>query len=201
MTTWTSRISTALGITLMLSACDGPGAPGGVIGSLKPPQNAALPPAPLRQAKMMRGAVTLVPPGGYCIDPVSLSQSFAIMARCDILGAPTGGSGAPIGVLTVSFARSASDATLPTAQTLAAAGLLSSPTQTRQSPATIVFQTTGSPPSSDLSPTHWRSVTLVGPLMMGAALFGPEGRRAVSEEGAGVLEEMIRLTTEKTIGG
>lgn len=198
MTIWTSRVSAALGISLMLGACDSPGASGGLISNLKPPQDAALPPVPLRQAKMMRGTVTLVPPGGYCIDPESLSQSFAIMARCDILGAPTGGTGAPIGVLTVSFARSAADATLPTAQTLIAAGQMSSPIQTRQSAASIVFQTTGPPPSSDLSPTHWRSVTLVGPFLMGAALFGPEGRRAVSEEGASVLEEMIARTTEKT---
>lgn len=198
MTIWTSKTVSALGIVLMLSACDGMDSTGGLLASLKPPQDTALPAVPLRQAMMMRGKVTLVPPGGYCIDPESLSQSFALMARCDTLGAATGGTGAPAGVLTVSFARSDEEAPLPSVQDLSAASGLTRPLQSRQGLASIVFQTTGTPPSEDLSSTHWRSVAQVGSFTMGAALFGPEGRRAVSDEGGSVLEDMIRRTTEQT---
>lgn len=201
MIIWTSKTLGALGILAMLGACDSTATGGGLFAGLVPPQDAALPAIPLRQAMMMRGAVTLVPPPGYCIDPESLSQSFALMARCDNLGAPTGGTGAPVGVLTVSLARSGPDTALPPAAQLAAAAGLAPPAQTRQSPTSVIFQTTGTAPSGGLSPTHWRSFAKVGRFTMGAALFGPDGRRAVSDEGADVLEDMIRLTTEKTKAG
>jgi hypothetical protein len=198
MITWISKSALALGIATMLGACDGTGAQGGFLAGLAPPQEAALPPVPLTQARMMQGSIALVPPSGFCIDPESLSQSFAIMARCDILGAPTGGTGAPAGVLTVSFVRGDAQAVLPTAQVLAGMIGVTEPTNIRRASMSVIFQTTGDAPSDDLSPTHWRSVTLLGPYMMGAALFGPEGRRAVSGEGAGVLSDMIRRTIEKT---
>lgn len=35
---------------------------------------------------MARGAVTLVAPDSYCIDPKHLRLAFALMARCDVLG-------------------------------------------------------------------------------------------------------------------
>jgi hypothetical protein len=196
MITWTCKPLAALGIFVMLGACDTTDS--SFLASLTPPSDAALPAIPLTQARMMRDQVTLVPPSGYCIDPDSLSQSFALMARCDNLGAPTGGTGAPVGVLTVSFARSSDQNALPTAQELTAATGLASPGNTRRSDSSVIFQTTGPAPSGDLSTTHWRSVTLVGPFLMGAALFGPEGRRAVSDEGARVLQEMIELTTDRT---
>jgi hypothetical protein len=72
------------------------------------------------------------------------------------------------------------------------------PSQIRRATTSVIFRATGEAPARDLSPTHWRSVTLVGPYMMGASLFGPEGRRAVSGEGADVLTDMIRRTIEKT---
>lgn len=150
---------------------------------------------------MMRGNVTLVPPSGYCIDPESLSQSFALMARCDILGAATGGEGAPLGVLFVSLAHNVVSPALPTAQDMATAAGVTAPENTRQTNTSVIFRTKGKPPSEDLSPTHWRSVATVGEFTIGASLFGPEGRRAVSTEGASVLEEMIKRTTAKTSAG
>ncbi|KIN74652.1 Dihydroxy-acid dehydratase [Sulfitobacter guttiformis KCTC 32187] len=149
----------------------------------------------------MRGNVTLVPPAGYCIDPDSLSQSFALMARCDNLGAATGGEGAPAGVLSVSLARSSADTPLPTAQDLAKAAGVATPRETRQSNSSIIFKTTGPAPAGGLSPHHWRSVAQVGNFIMSASLFGPIDKRAVSEEGATVLEEMISRTSDKTKAG
>jgi len=199
MTTWTSKPIAALGIVVMLGACDAVDQSGGLLAGLAPPGDAALPPVPLTQAMMMQGKVALVPPGGYCIDPESLTQNFALMARCDALGAPEGGYGAPIGVLTVSFARDRdAKSPVPSAQEIADATGLGSPLSTRSHTGSVIFQTTGPPPVADLSPLHWRSVSRVGGYTMGAALFGPADRRAVSEEGAEFLTEMIRRTTEKT---
>ncbi len=201
MTTWISRSLLVLGLLWSLGACDEIDPDGTLRAGLTPPSDAALPAVPLRQAQMMRGVVTLVPPDGYCIDPVSLSQSFALMARCDALNAATGGSGAPRGVMTVSFARTNGDAALPSAAQVATFARLAPPQQLRQSARSIIFRTSGAAPSADLSMTHWRSVTQLGPVMMGAALFGPEGRRAISEEGADMLQEMITRTASKSAAG
>ncbi|MBB3994282.1 hypothetical protein GGR95_001927 [Sulfitobacter undariae] len=201
MTIWSCKKLAALSITMMLGACQTGGTGNTLLAGLAPPSDAALPTVPLRQAKMMRGKVTLVPPSGYCIDPESLTQSFAMMARCDALGAATGGSGAPIGILTVSLARKGKTAALPTAQEIAATTGLGAPQNAKRQATSVIFKTTGTPPSSTLAKQHWRAVAMVGGFTMGSALYGPEGRRAVSAEGAEILEEMIQGTTKKTIAG
>lgn len=201
MTIWTSKPLIALCFASMLSACDETGSGSNFLAGLAPPEDAALPAVPLSQAFMMHGNVTLVPPTGYCIDPESLSQRFAMMARCDNLGAATGGEGAPLGVLMVSFARSGLNPTIPTAQDVATATGVSAPEDARQTDRSVVFRTKGAAPSPNLSPTHWRSVSKVGQFTMGASLFGPEGRRVVSGEGASLMEEMIKRTEAKTNAG
>lgn len=185
----------------MLGACENVDGESTLLAGLAPPEDAALPAVPLTQALMMRGNVTLVPPSGYCIDPESLSQSFALMARCDNLGAATGGEGAPAGVLTVSLARNVLNATIPTATEVATAAGMNAPDKVRQTETSVVFRTKGTAPTPDLSSTHWRSVSKVGRFTMGASLFGPEGRRAVTNDGATLLEEMIKRTTDKTTTG
>lgn len=195
MTTWICKPLAALGLLVLLSACDEASTSTGLLAGLTPPSDTALPAVPLTRALMMRGGVTLVPPRGYCIDPENLSQSFAIIARCDSLGAATDGAGAPVGFLTVSFTRNTSDSVLPTAQDVATASGLGTPSDTRSGASSVVFKTTGPAPADDLSPTHWRGISQIGGFTMGAALFGPEGLRAVSAEGADVLGELIRQTT------
>ena len=201
MTTWTSKPLIALGIATMLGACDAVDQGSTLLAGLAPPEDAALPAVPLTQALMMRGKITLVPPKGYCIDPETLSQSFALMARCDNMGAATGGEGSPAGLLTVSLARNGLSPAIPTAEAVATAAGVSAPEKARQTDTSVVFRTKGTAPSPDLSPTHWRSVSKIGRFTMGASLFGPEGRRAVTDEGATVLEEMIKRTTDKTNTG
>lgn len=201
MTTWTSKLLIALGLASVLGGCEAMDTGTTLLAGLAPPEDAALPAVPLTQAMMMRGGVTLVPPAGYCIDPESLSQNFALMARCDNMGAATGGEGAPAGVLTVSLTRDLLNPVLPTAQEVATAAGVGAPEDARESDTSIVFRAKGVAPSPDLSPTHWRSIAKVGKFTMGAALFGPEGRRAVSAEGASLLEEMISRTTNKTTAG
>tara|TARA_B110000879_G_scaffold209020_1_gene295797 strand:- start:437 stop:994 length:558 start_codon:yes stop_codon:yes gene_type:complete len=185
----------------MLGACDAVDQGTTLLAGIAPPEDAALPAVPLTQALMMRGNVTLVPPTGYCVDPENLSQSFALMARCDNMGAATGGEGSPAGVLTVSLARNGLNPKIPTAEEVAAAAGVSAPEKARQTDTSVIFRTKGTAPSSDLSPTHWRSVSKVGKFTMGASLFGPEGRRAITDEGATLLEEMIKRTTDKTNTG
>jgi len=168
-------------------------------GLTSPQGNAA--PAPLVRAAMMNGNVALMPPAGYCIDPESLSQSFALMARCDTMGVAAGSMGAPAGVLTVSLSRRTPGTPLPTAQDLTAAAGLGAPQNTRRGEASVIFRTTGTAPAPDLAPLHWRALAQVDGFVIGAALYGPEGLRAVSEEGAEVLEDMISRTIAQTAAG
>jgi len=200
MTIWICKPLAALAALVLLGACEN-GGPATVLAGLAPPQDAALPAVPLTQALMMRGKVTLVPPDGYCIDPETLSERFALMARCDNMGAATGGEGAPAGLLTVSLVRSGRDAALPSAQDVATTAGLTPPQAAVRTDTSVVFKTTGTPPSPDLAAQHWRAVAKVDRFTMGAALFGPEGRRAVSAEGAQVLGQMIKRTTDKTNAG
>lgn len=202
MTIWSSKKAALLGLAGLLGACDSPlEKTSGLLSALKPPQDAALPPVPLTQALMMRGGVTLVPPSGYCIDPESLSESFALMGRCDQMGAPTGGAGAPVGVLTVSIARTGEDGPLPSAQQIAQAIDATPPEDVRATADRVIFKTVSLPPSADLAPQHWRGVAKVEGFTIGTALFGPQGQRAVSPEGARVLEQMLERTAAKTSAG
>lgn len=201
MITWICRGAAALSLLGVLGACDALDPDSTLSEALASPADAAATAVPLKQALMMRGKVTLVPPGGFCIDPDSLSESFALMARCDALGAAAGGSGAPIGVMTVSFSRTINTIPLPTAQEFTAAAGLDAPADTRTSASGMIFKTRSAPPADDLSPEHWRGVSKIGDFTMSAALFGPEGRRAVSDEGADLLGEMMQRTIDKTNAG
>ena len=94
MITWTSKSPLAALAMLTLSACEGGqgfsfGSRGGAADK------------PLLQTALAGGAVQVVPPQGYCIDPKSLKRRFALMARCDALGLPDVVSAAPRGILTL----------------------------------------------------------------------------------------------------
>jgi len=76
-------------------------------------------PKPLSSAQMAKGAVTVIPPEGYCVDGAASSDMFALMARCDALGAAPTGATTPRGIITVSLVASSADA-LPPPSALAA---------------------------------------------------------------------------------
>lgn len=44
---------------------------------------------PLVKAQMVEDPMTLVPPSGYYIDPISMTHIFALMTLCDVLDAKT----------------------------------------------------------------------------------------------------------------
>jgi hypothetical protein len=153
---------------------------------------------PLSQARMAGGAVTLVAPSGFCIDSGSLEARFALMARCDALGANAAAAGAPLGLITVSLVPSAPGTALPTPQDSARAADLSGIGNVTQDGTTTLFRARGAAPNAALAPVHWRGIARLGSFAMGAALYGePEGR-AVSEEGAEILAEMIRRSIRAT---
>ncbi len=141
------------------------------------------------QARMAFGAVTLKPPAGYCIDAKSLKQNFALMARCDALGAPSAAGSAPRGIITASFALAG--ATIPTPGQTAEALTLQDVTDAAQSEAKVTFRARGATPAEGLSPSHWRGTAQVGTQVMSLAFFGPEGGAATTAQGRGLLDEVI----------
>ena len=183
MTTWTCKAAFAALALSALAACeDGQGG-----GLLKSTTDAK--PVAVSQAKMAFGAVTLVAPVGFCIDANSLKQNFALMARCDALGAPSASAGAPTGILTASF--SAASKTMPTPVDTTTALGLGAPTNAIETDRSVTFRAKGNAPAEGLSDTHWRGTARIGKQMMGLALYGPDGGRVISPEGRAILVALI----------
>ena len=181
MSIWTSKASAAALSVAALAGCDaglpfGGGAPA------------------VTRAEMAFGAVALQAPRGYCIDQATLREDFALLARCDTLGAPAAAAGAPLGVMTVSLAPAPEDGAIPDAQTTAAALSLEGVTKTRDMANAVMFQASGAAPIENMSDVQWRGTALIGTQLMGLALYGPENGRAVGLEGRELMTETISNT-------
>jgi hypothetical protein len=191
MTTWICKGAVFAGVLLGLGACDGVETAGllGSLSSIMPAENVAL-----SETQMANGALTLVPPDGFCIDKSSLRQSFALMARCDKLGAASLAGGAPVGLITISVTALDPEASLPTPQELAEASKLTELGAEKSKGNALTFSAKGEPPARGLAESHWRGLARVGDQMISLALFGPEGARAVTIEGREILNSLIRRT-------
>ena len=154
------------------------------------------PMVPLLEAQMASGAVTLVPPSGYCIEPSSLTQKFAAMARCDLLEAENGALDAPIGLLTVSVAKSRANA-VSLSDILSASNATMIETMTGSGPE-VVRATTETPPLG-LPKTHLRTATKIDGHDLSLALFSPFESEAQGERGAEMLQNMIKTSHDATV--
>ncbi|MGB3246014.1 MAG: hypothetical protein WBB25_15890 [Sulfitobacter sp.] len=193
MITWISRPAAAAFALLGLSGCEG-GTKSGLFAGLGVSTAAETKPVALSQAKMAKGAFTLVPPEGFCIDQASLKQRFALLARCEALGAPNAGGGAPLGILIVSVTPDAPVGALPTAEQTADALKLARFTAAESENNAITYRAEGAPPVEGMDVVHWRGTAQIGGQLVGLALYGPKGGRAVSGEGREILNSLIRRT-------
>lgn len=152
-------------------------------------------PAPLRQAAMANGALTLVAPEGYCIDKRSLKSSFALLARCDTLGAPQGAYGAPLGLITVSLSTAPPNAPPITAQTMEAALSGGKVLDRRETKDAVLLRVQGTAPArKGLSATYWRGTGQVGSHLVGLAMYGAADSGATGPEGGQVLDRLMQRT-------
>lgn len=181
MITWTFRAGVAALCLLGLTGCE-PGQ-GGFLG--------AAPNMALSEARMADGTVTLVPPRGFCIDRKSLGQRFALLARCDKLGAPSAAADAPLGIITVSISEAAAEQGLPSAPQTAAAFGLSNLSALSETTSRVIFRAVGEAPVDGMAPLHWRGTARLGDKIMGLALYGPENGRVLTGEGRRILDELI----------
>jgi hypothetical protein len=172
-----------LAALMMLSAC----AEGPALNLL--PQAEEKPLVPLIKAQMVEGAVTLVPPAGYCIEPSSLTQDFALMARCDLLKAKGSPLGAPIGLITASFAQNRGD--VLNAADVAIASDATVVETFEGEDLSIVRAQTQTPPNGQAT-THFRAATKIEDYDLSLALFSPAESEAQGAVGASLLRNLVR---------
>lgn len=151
---------------------------------------------PVTQAQMVRGDVTLVPPSGYCIDPNSLTQRFALMARCDVLGAKNAALDAPLGLLTVSFAKSGRESL--TASALVSASEAEVVETLNVENVDMIRAKTQTPPNG-LSKIHLRGVAQINGYDMSLALFSPSQSAAQGARGPKMLQSIVQTSQEASV--
>jgi len=179
MITWNSKSLAAGALLLALAGCENPGGTGGTIAG-----------SALTSAKLARGAVTLVPPVGYCVDKRSLRASFAIMARCDTLGG-TATYGAPLAVITA--------ATVASATSAAAGGSQNETILSRRQLETVtLLRVKGKPPSPNMRDEFWRAVGLVGDQVIGLAIYEAANGADLGELAPELLVQTMHRTREQT---
>ena len=191
MITWRSKPVQALFALLCLAGCDDIA----TATLFSPTRQAAF-----QQTDMVGGAVTLVAPAGFCIDRSALKPQFALLARCDALGSQASTGSTPIGVIAVSVTPAPGAVALPSAGQIATASGLGAPRNTQSSRTRTIFRSTGPAPVDGMSDTQWRGAALVGGYLLGVALYGPEGGRAVSGEGSKVVSALIEGTASASQG-
>ncbi|MEL7099183.1 MAG: dihydroxy-acid dehydratase [Pseudomonadota bacterium] len=168
MTTW--RCSLVAGALALAGCTEGTGFSLGSGGDTPP----------LQQVDMARGAINLVAPAGYCIDPGTVRPRFAALARCDTLGGETTAFDIPLGLVTVSIAEGAATAPLAMAS---GADLL----EERNGDNLALVRLRGGPVAEGFSDVHWRGAGQIGGFAVGLAAYGPEGGRITGEAGARLL--------------
>ncbi len=187
MTTWSCKVLSAGAMFLALAACDDLAALDG--GASEGKAANALP-----FATLARGAVTLVPAAGFCIDKRSLRASFALMARCDTLGGTTI-FGAPIALMT------AAAVSKPAATGAASAGFGPEGETIlvrRQSDAMTLLKVKGAPPSPDMRDEFWRAIGQVGDQVVGLAIYEASGGADLGERAPDLLVQTMRRTQAQT---
>ena len=197
MNTWTCKGTAIAGLTVLsLSGCD-PGAGFGAGASSGSP--------PLGEAPLSGGAVRVVMPFGYCIDPRSLREDFALAARCDRLGGQGPFAGLALAVITITATPLPPGGPQPGMASLRA-GLGGVETLHEQMSGTqpLILARGGTPPSPGLSATHWMSVFTAGGQVVALSLYAPEDSPALRGEGAALLRDLAsgtRLATPAPVSG
>lgn len=178
MTTWISKTALAGALCLALAACED-------IAGVSGAQDNGLP-----SASLARGAVSLVPPVGYCIDKRTIRARFALMARCDTLGG-TATFGAPLAVITAATVdQSAVDAS----RDANGETILSR----RSGDALTLLEINGTPPTPDMRPVFWRAVGLVGDQVIGLAIYEGENGEPLGERAPQLLRETMQRTRARS---
>lgn len=188
MITWISKPLFAAICLIGLTGC----VPGQVASLL--PSGTQTDTVALSRVRMAGGEVLLAAPRGFCIDKASVKPRFALMARCDFLGAAHAAGAAPLGLIAVSVIPLARTATLPTPEQTARASGLTGVSEPVQGDDALIFRAEGPAPLEGLGQSHWRGTARVDGHVLGVALYGPEQGAATSTEGRDIVVDLINQT-------
>ena len=151
---------------------------------------------PLTTAKLSRGLFVSTP-DGYCLDRTSLTREFALIARCDKLGAKGPSFGTPLAVITVTSPPDEVEATLPEADALI--GDAESLLDSRRESKLQLVKISGSAPADGLSGRYWRAAGLVGNQVLGLAIYPVANGPDLDEEAVVLLRETFERSSETSI--
>ena len=117
-------------------------------------------------------------PFGYCIDPRSLREDFALAARCDRLWGQGPFAGLALAVITITATPLPPGGQQPGMASLMA-GLGGAETLHEQMSGTqpLILARGGTPPSPGLSATHWMSVFTAGGQVVALSLYARKTAR------------------------
>ncbi len=195
MSTWTSRRSLfCLCLGFATAACEDDG--GGVLGAssgnsfVNQRRDMAL-----AAAELADGALTLVPPSGFCVDKGSLRRSFSVVARCDSLGARRSVADAPLGMIVVSVAEPP-DRDLDLADALANLIPAGAQVLDRRNSDMLALLLLHGPVPDGADQRYWRGLARIGPHLLGFTAYAPTGGELAGASGGRVLEALVRQTRE-----
>ena len=147
----------------------------------------------LSSATLADGSIALVPPSGYCIDPESLTDNFALMARCDRLGGPPE-FGAPVAVITA--------ATAGSVPALGFGRVFGTERETiiarREAEGVTLLQVKGTPPIPTMRDVFWRGISKIEGKMLGLAIYESKDSAPLGEQAPDLLAQTLRRTKART---
>lgn len=190
MSTWTfkARLIAAVGV-LTLAACDElplPQATGG--GGAKA----------LTQTTLARGTVRLSAPEGYCIDPRSLRDRFALLGRCDTLGVDGFFRDKDLAIITTSVSPVSAGTANPDPSALTA-DTDAELEDTVQRDGIYLVRLLGKTSAIEgVSETFWRTAFVLNDQLINLVLYAPPGSPALGNEGARVLQRAVNATRQAT---
>jgi len=189
MSIWTFNRRLLLLAGLALAGCEQTGEFGFLASGAQPASSNAL-----RAVSMLDGNVVLAAPAGYCIDKGSLRSAFALIARCDTLGSGRKAAGKPLVLITAALVPQGVDATAPKSQDLATVFEAENVLQAVDRKGVALVQTNSATGLDGMSKQHWRGAFEVNGVLVGLALYAPEGSDAVGKSGATILTALADRT-------
>ena len=192
MSIWIFDRGMVLAAGLALAACV-PASEMGFLTSTKPQSDTAL-----RAVVMGDGAFALTAPPGYCIDAGSLKPGFALIARCDTLGAAGRNANVPLALITATVVTQQAGTPAPRAADLVSVLDSAQVIQAKEQKGVALVQSRGETGLQGFSDTHWRGACLVNDVMVGMALYAPADSSASGPRGASILNALATQTKSNT---
>jgi hypothetical protein len=195
MTTWTSKaVAAALGLTLL----------GGCSEGFSFAATGPKPSQQVTQVDLSQGQVRLSAPRGYCVSPRSVSDTksggFALLARCDMVGATNRAVYQDLALITATTAPFAGDSPPDLEGLTNSAAPAKIIAQAERNGVPMIRVETQAPANEHVSAQHWRAAFVANGQLVGLALYAPEKSAALTDQGADLLADLTVRTIAASQG-